>query len=186
MALALRRGACAALALFAACGATSVVLSEYGTRIAVSRNEDGAVRARAFRHRGVDFKEWALGDPVLAAADGVVRRIRVDECAGVEVFIEHPSFRRFTLYMHLRRAAVGVGQHVKRGQSIGEVGLFRCSAGVVHVHMELWSFDRQQRRRASDLDLGPTEDPLDYDAGCYDSAKHYSSERLVLTYPVAC
>lgn len=167
-------------------GCRSVVLSKYGTRVAVSRNEDGSALGRKVRHRGVDFKESALGDSVLAAADGVVRRVSVDACAGVEVLVEHPRFKRSTFYIHLRAASVRPGQQVKRGDTLGEVGLFRCSAGVVHVHMELWSVETLPTTRASHDDLVGTEDPLRYAAGCFDSRTRYQSDRLVLTYPVKC
>jgi murein DD-endopeptidase MepM/ murein hydrolase activator NlpD len=167
-------------------GCRSVVLSRYGTRVAVSRNEDGSARGRKVRHRGVDFKQWDLGDPVIAAADGIVRRVSVEECAGVEVLIEHARFNRFTFYSHLRHASVIAGHVVKRGAVIGEVGLYRCSAGVVHVHMELWPDERVPPTHVSHDDLTGTEDPLRYMKGCFDSQKQYESERLVLTYPVTC
>jgi len=167
-------------------GCNSVVLSEYGTRVAVSRSEDGSARGRKVRHRGVDFKEWALGDPVLAAADGVVRRVNFDDCAGVEVLIEHPGFNRHTFYIHLRQASVRPTQRVKRGDIIGEVGLYRCSGGVVHVHMELWSFETLPRQGAPRDDLAGTEDPLRHAAGCFNSNKQYPTDHLVLTYPVKC
>jgi murein DD-endopeptidase MepM/ murein hydrolase activator NlpD len=175
-----------AIATLVTSGCRSVVLSRYGTRVAVSRDEDGSARGRKVRHRGVDFKQWDIGDPVLAAADGVVRRVIVHECAGVEVLVEHARFKRFTFYIHLRHASVRAGQVVKRGEVLGEVGLYRCSAGVVHVHMELWPFEGIPATRASLDDLTGTEDPLRYTDGCFDANKQYATEHLVLTYPVRC
>ena len=160
-----------------------MVLSEYGTRAGVRRNDDGFVRARKQLHRGVDFKAWVVGDPVSAAADGEVMKLSLDECEGVRVLISHSSWRRFTYYIHLQKASVEVGDHVRRGDVIGEVGLYPCSDEVVHVHMEVWNAELQPR---ADDDLLGTENPLNYSAGCFDRRKAYPTDRLVLTYPVSC
>lgn len=176
----------AVVAISLVAGCNSVVLSGYGTRVGVSRNEDGSVRGRNVPHQGVDFKAWAVGDPVLAAAYGEVRRVSFMDCSGVEVLVEHPDFNRYTLYVHLRQARVRPGQLVKRGEVIGEVGLYRCSGEVVHVHMELRWLKKRARYRRVPYELVGTEDPLTHAAGCFDSTKQYPSDRLVLTYPVRC
>ncbi len=166
-------------------GCRSVVLSEYGTRVAVVRNDDGSARGREFRNRGVDFRVPAVGDPVIAAADGVVREIENDECAGYKVLIEHPRFARYTFYINLRETTVKAGQAVARGEVIGAVGLPRCSGKVIHVHMELLLPPEQVPAGAADV-LAGTENPLAHAAGCFDASKRYPSDRLVLTYPVRC
>ena len=164
---------------------TSVVISKYGTRVAVVRNDDGSALAREFRNRGVDFNAYEVGDPVLAAADGVVREVEYDDCAGFEVLIEHPGFARYTFYIHLRDAAVKPGDRVRRGERIGAVGLPPCSGKVIHVHMELLLPPQPQGAGSAD-ELAGTEDPLAHAAGCFDASRRYPTDRLVLTYPVKC
>jgi murein DD-endopeptidase MepM/ murein hydrolase activator NlpD len=178
--------AVAAFALLAAAsGCRSVVLSEYGTRVAVVRNDDGSALGREFRNRGVDFKLWAVGDPIIAAADGIVREVEYDECAGYEVLIEHPGFARHTFYIHLAEPVVAPGQTVKRGEILGPVALPRCSGKVIHVHMELLLPPDQVPPGSTDV-LAGTENPLAHSAGCFDARKRYPTNRLVLTYPVRC
>lgn len=71
-----------------------------------------------------------------------------------------------------------VGDRVTRGQRIGAVGTSgqRAFPGFEHVHLEL------QRGR----DVDAIEDPLARIVGCFDAAKVYRADRLVLTYPVKC
>lgn len=170
------------IALAIVCGCRSVVISKYGTELGVRRTDEGYAIKRPLRHRGVDFRAYVEGAPVFAAADGVVTEVKLDDCAGVEILIQHPRFDRFTFYIHLREAYVEPGDKLARGDVIGEVGLYPCSDKVIHVHMELWPVAKQQATG----DLEGTEDPLRYDGGCFDRNKTYPADRLVLTYPVKC
>jgi murein DD-endopeptidase MepM/ murein hydrolase activator NlpD len=178
------------LALLACClhGCNTIVLSEYGTRLGVHRAEDGSVIARDRRNRGVDFRAVDEGDPVLAAADGVVLRTGLDDCGGVEVVVRHVDFDRTTRYTRLRETYVEPGDVVERGKALGEVGMFRCSAGIVHVHMELWLYGRalHDARRAYTNELSGTLDPLPISDGCFERSRQYRDDQLVLTYPVDC
>lgn len=164
-------------------GCRSVVLSEYGTNVAVTRNDDGSARGRDHRHRGVDFRA-AVGEPAIAATDGRVISIKRDDCAGYYVMVKHPGLDRATSYVHLQSVGVARGDTVQRGQPLGEVGLFPCSGGIAHVHMELLNLSRAPGMTDPSDDLRGTEDPLRSSAGCFDPAKRYSPVQL--TYPVRC
>jgi hypothetical protein len=48
--------------------------------------------------------------------------------------------------------------------------------------MELTRFGRGQGQAQA----GVNSDPLEITEGCFDPAKRYSTDRLVLTYPVKC
>jgi murein DD-endopeptidase MepM/ murein hydrolase activator NlpD len=73
---------------------------------------------------------------------------------------------------------VQIGNEVRRGQRIGTLGTTgqRAWPGYEHVHLEL------QRG----TDVRAVEDPIGRLAGCFDARASYPSDRLVLTYPVAC
>lgn len=134
-------------------------------------------------HPAVDF-DGSIGDPVLAAAAGTVFRTwtkpRRSEC-GNGIRLHHEKFNRFTLYCQLKEVRVRPGDHVERGQVIGLLG---ASGGVWQpmLHFEL----ADEPRYRDDGDLNGTYDPLPLTVGCFDPAKTYPTDRLVLTYPVKC
>jgi len=129
-------------------------------------------------HRGIDVA-GRMGADVLAAAEGrvTVARDNRDLC-GLIVVIDHDPYGLRTTYCHFSEIAVRVGDSVKRGERIGAVGTSgqRAFPGFEHVHLEL------QRGR----DIDAIEDPLARIVGCFDEAKVYPANRLVLTYPVKC
>jgi murein DD-endopeptidase MepM/ murein hydrolase activator NlpD len=85
-------------------------------------------------HSGIDISS-AYGEPVRAAADGVV--IFADNMAGYGrlIVLEH-QHDISTRYGHLSRFAVTEGQAVHRGEIIGYVGLSGRSTGP-HLHYEV-------------------------------------------------
>jgi murein DD-endopeptidase MepM/ murein hydrolase activator NlpD len=176
-----RAAALALLALVAGCR-RDVVLSRYGTMAGVSRDDGGFVLKRAYPHQGVDFRVDRNGGPALAAADGVVDSIDFDPRAGFDVRIRHAGFGTWTRYIHLESVAVHAGQEVRRGQVLGDVGVFLYSAGVRHVHLELC----RSALCYAPGPMGTTTDPMPFMAGCFDPARHYPGLHLVLTYPVRC
>jgi murein DD-endopeptidase MepM/ murein hydrolase activator NlpD len=157
------------LAIWAAFHPT--VISSFGDRCAVRRGDDGECRPRPFRHDGADFGPATVGDPVIASADGQVFAIVTVPRIGTEVVIKHDGGFA-TGYMHLASAAVRRGQRVRRGETIGHVGLFWASDGVVHVHWRLWA-------------RGRPIDPVSRTIGCFDPARDYA-RAPELTYPLAC
>lgn len=87
-------------------------------------------------HTGQDFGS-ACGDEVTAAAGGtVVFAGWHDGGGGNRVEIDHGNGLK-TTYNHLESFHVSVGQHLKRGESLGHVGTTGASTGC-HLHFETW------------------------------------------------
>ena len=100
-------------------------------------------------HHGVEFVN-TQGTPVLAAADGTVVYAGDDTTQafsfwkgfyGNIVVLEHhfpglPYDTLYTLYAHLSRIDVTVGQEVSAGTKIGEVGMSGTAFGY-HLHFEV-------------------------------------------------
>ena len=85
-------------------------------------------------HRGVDIP-GKVGASVLAVADGVVIRSEQKGTYGWMVELDHGDGYT-TLYSHNRKNHVVVGETVKKGQTIAEVGSTGRSTGP-HVHFEV-------------------------------------------------
>jgi murein DD-endopeptidase MepM/ murein hydrolase activator NlpD len=85
-------------------------------------------------HTGVDISSQ-YGDSVRVSADGIV--IEADERAGYGrlVVVDH-GFGVTTYYGHLSSFNVLVGQQLRRGDTIGNVGVSGRSTGP-HVHYEV-------------------------------------------------
>lgn len=87
------------------------------------------------RHNGIDIPA-PKGTRVVAAADGVVvginRTNRWGSGWGYYVKISHGSGYE-TIYAHLSQVSVEVGQHLKSGEKIGEIGSTGRSTGN-HLH----------------------------------------------------
>ena len=84
-------------------------------------------------HTGVDF-DGTSGQPVRAAAAGVVVFASSEEGYGNVAAIDHGS-QIATVYAHMSRHNVRVGDTVARGQIIGSVGSTGYSTGP-HLHFE--------------------------------------------------
>jgi murein DD-endopeptidase MepM/ murein hydrolase activator NlpD len=85
-------------------------------------------------HQGIDVSA-PLGTPVLAPAAGVVRQVGTQGSLGLVVEIDHGA-GLLSLYAHLSRARVTVGQQVTRGETIANVGSTGLSTGP-HLHYEV-------------------------------------------------
>jgi murein DD-endopeptidase MepM/ murein hydrolase activator NlpD len=86
-------------------------------------------------HPGLDFSA-PQGTPIYATAQGVVRTAsNLGNGYGNHVVIAH-GYQYSTLYGHMYRIKVRVGQTVKRGEVIGYVGNTGKSTGP-HLHYEV-------------------------------------------------
>lgn len=86
-------------------------------------------------HTGIDFTA-ATGTPVYATGDGTVRESGYDNGGyGNNVVINH-GYGYQSLYGHMKKVKVRVGDRVKRGEVIGWVGSTGKSTGP-HLHYEI-------------------------------------------------
>jgi murein DD-endopeptidase MepM/ murein hydrolase activator NlpD len=85
-------------------------------------------------HTGVDI-DAAIGTPIRATADGVVKSAQVQSGYGREVILDHGHDIE-TCYAHMSGFAVIAGQSVVRGQVIGYVGMSGRTTGA-HLHYEV-------------------------------------------------
>ena len=92
------------------------------------------IRRRNAMHNGTDFK-GQRGTPIHATAEGVVTFAGRQRGYGNVVKIRH-AFGFETVYAHLNRARVKVGQSVARGDRIGDMGSTGRATGV-HLHYEV-------------------------------------------------
>lgn len=85
-------------------------------------------------HSGLDIA-CKLGTPLYAAEDGVVKNAGWLSGYGKMVIIKHGSGME-TLYGHMNKIDVQVGQAVNRGDILGEMGSTGWSTGS-HIHFEV-------------------------------------------------
>ena len=86
------------------------------------------------RHTGIDFTAPS-GTPIYATGNGKVEAAGMDGGYGRRVILDH-GYSYKTLYGHMSRIGVKVGQQVKRGDLIGYVGSSGLSTGP-HLHYEV-------------------------------------------------
>ena len=117
--------------------APGYISSGYGGR------NDPFGRGRA-HHLGIDI-DANMGDPVTAAAEGVVSFSGVRSGYGNVVEIDHGNGYK-TLYAHNSSNLVRAGDVVRAGQNIAKVGSTGRSTGS-HLHFEVKLNDRQVNPR---------------------------------------
>ncbi len=89
---------------------------------------------RTVMHEGLDIAA-NTGTAVNVTADGIVARVEYSPTYGNTVVIDH-GYGYQTLYAHNSRNLVKVGQRVKRGERIAQVGNTGQSTGP-HLHYEV-------------------------------------------------
>lgn len=92
------------------------------------------ITGQILMHKGVDLA-GATGDPIYAPADGVVIFTGYRGGYGLVVVIDH-GFGLQTHFAHLNRTRVSVGERVKRGHIIADMGSTGKSTGP-HLHYEV-------------------------------------------------
>lgn len=109
------------------------VSSEYGRRAAIPGVTSGTF------HAGIDIAN-RKGTPIFAAFAGVVERTgwgKVRYRSGKGIVIRNPDGNR-QYYGHLSRIRVRVGQHIRQGQRIADMGATGNVTGP-HLHFEVWA-----------------------------------------------
>lgn len=89
---------------------------------------------RTVMHDGLDIAA-NIGTSVTATADGIIARAEYSPTYGNNLVIDH-GYGYQTLYAHNSRNLVKVGQRVKRGERIAQVGNTGTSTGP-HLHYEV-------------------------------------------------
>jgi murein DD-endopeptidase MepM/ murein hydrolase activator NlpD len=92
-------------------------------------------------HYGLDFR-GSIGTPIVAAADGVVIEAGPASGFGLWVRIQLDD-GTVHVYGHMNSYSVSVGEHVKAGEQIAEVGNRGQSTGP-HLHFEVWTSGGQK------------------------------------------
>jgi murein DD-endopeptidase MepM/ murein hydrolase activator NlpD len=86
-------------------------------------------------HEGIDFA-GPVGQPILATADGTIVKADYERGYGNHVKIDH-GYQYETLYAHLSRMTVKMGDQVQRGDIIGYLGNTGRSSGP-HLHYGIY------------------------------------------------
>jgi murein DD-endopeptidase MepM/ murein hydrolase activator NlpD len=89
-------------------------------------------------HYGIDIAN-AIGTPIYALTDGVVEESGPATGFGMWVVLRHPNGER-SVYGHVNRAYVAVGQQIHAGEHIADIGNRGFSTGP-HLHFEVWAPD---------------------------------------------
>jgi murein DD-endopeptidase MepM/ murein hydrolase activator NlpD len=113
--------------------------------------------ARRSRHLGLDL-DGVVGDPIAAAQSGKVVLAKDRFYSGGTVVVDHGE-GLFTMYFHMSKVLVHVGQKVEKGELLGRVG----STGQVtgpHLHFSVKA-DGLYVDPARVLSLDLSADPLD-------------------------
>lgn len=86
-------------------------------------------------HRGIDIRA-PMGSPVVAIDNGTVVEVREQSFGyGKHIRIAHNGTMS-SLYAHLSKIEVKVGERVMAGQEIGKIGITGWSTGP-HLHFEM-------------------------------------------------
>jgi murein DD-endopeptidase MepM/ murein hydrolase activator NlpD len=101
--------------------------SGFGNRVSPFTGEVGL-------HKGIDIAARPE-TPITAPAAGIVRYDGFESGFGREVRVDH-GYGMETIYGHMAKSAVKVGQRIKRGDVIGYVGNTGLSTGP-HLHYEV-------------------------------------------------
>ena len=115
-----------AIILTPACPVDGVVTSVYGRRV-------HPVTGKLAMHQGIDIGASA-GTPFRSALDGVVEHAGTSPTWGTNVVVRSGVLQ--LRYAHASRISVHVGDVVRRGTHLGDVGSTGRATGP-HLHLEV-------------------------------------------------
>ncbi len=98
-----------------------------------------AKRGKHKKHHAIDLPA-PRGTPVVAVADGVIERLGRDKRGGKVVYLRDSTSKYTFFYAHLARHEKGLkaGDHVVRGQRLGDVGSTGHVIGGPHLHFAIF------------------------------------------------
>ena len=98
-----------------------------------------AKRGKHKKHHAIDLPA-PRGTPVVAVADGFIERLGRDKRGGKVVYLRDATGKYTFFYAHLARHEEGLkpGDHVVRGQRLGDVGSTGHVIGGPHLHFAIF------------------------------------------------
>jgi len=87
-------------------------------------------------HEGIDISGCGYGSPIFSVGDGVVTEAGYASTNGYYVIVSHAE-NYYTIYMHLDKYTVSVGQTLTAGQQLGTMGNSGRSTGT-HLHIGVY------------------------------------------------
>ena len=101
-----------------------------------------AKRGRRKKHHAIDLPA-PRGTPVLAVTDGVIERLGRDRRGGKVVYLRDSTGHYTFFYAHLAKHEKGLhaGDHVVKGQRLGDVGATGHVIGGPHLHFAIFRDD---------------------------------------------
>lgn len=162
------------------------------------KNTKGGTRKK--KHNGIDIS-GEIGDPILAAADGVVIKTGSHHKWGLSITIDHGKNNNgkqiMTVYYHNNLNLVKEGDKVSLGDKIGELG--HCPKCLTpHLHFSVWkkrnsykalgSFSKLGRPGKNWYPVSPHTFWFDgpYKITCYEPSLKLSNTDFIIIYPVQC
>ena len=109
-------------------------LNGYYTLSSLAGSRIHPITGKPNNHGGIDIPA-PKNTPILAAKSGVVITSGYNSSYGNYVVISHGGSSS-TLYAHMNKRGVSVGESVSQGQVIGYVGTTGSSTGY-HLHFEI-------------------------------------------------
>nr|WP_246226740.1 M23 family metallopeptidase [Entomospira culicis] len=110
-----------------------IITSDYGRRI------DPIAHQSYHHHNGIDLR-LAMGSDVFASRMGRVRYVGYNDVLGHHLILQHDQGFE-TIYGHLTRSIVQVGENIHAGQKIAISGNSGLSTGP-HLHFEIRKYGK--------------------------------------------
>ena len=165
----------------------SVMAKDIHNPFAIDKPWGGPAPYAERLHPGIDYGV-ASGAPVIVAAKGKVVLIKDFGQDGWEVSVAHGNHFR-SVYIHLSRVLVEVGQIVKRGQMIALSGESNSwnKPHYAHLHFGICKIGPGHDCQKFSESLDPNLFWLDGKPLCFEPQRDYSSfTQKDLTLPLAC